>query len=48
VRERYKLDVGFTESYWHVQPLSSHDLTFGCHVIDLVVVLLFLPFVLEI
>jgi hypothetical protein len=37
VRERYKLDVNFDEGYSKVRPLSSHDRTFHCYVINLAI-----------
>jgi hypothetical protein len=44
---RVKLDVSLGESYLYVQPFGSHDRTFNCYVIDLVIVLLPLPLVLK-
>jgi hypothetical protein len=47
VRERYKLDVIFIESYWDMQPLGSHDWAFDRQMIFLVIVLSSLPLILK-
>jgi hypothetical protein len=47
VRERYKLDVIFIESYRYMRPLSLHDWAFDCHMIYLAIVLSSLSLVLE-
>jgi hypothetical protein len=47
-RERYKLDVSFGEGYLHMRPLGLHDWAFDRHVIDVAVVLSFLPFIFKI
>jgi hypothetical protein len=48
VWERYEINIGLGESYWHVQPFGSHDWAFDRHMIDLMVVLSFLYFVFKI
>jgi hypothetical protein len=48
VRERYKLDVSFSEGYGHMRALCSHDGAFDHHVIYLTVVLSLLSFIFEI